>query len=214
MPLTKTHIDTILFDFDGTIADTLKLGVEISNKLSDRFGYKKISNQEDLDFYRNQTTQEALKAIGISLVKLPFIANSFRQHLAQKLNELQPVKGMVDVVSQLSKQYTLGIITSNSSKNIDTFLKNNNLGKYFQFRSAGVQLFGKSACIKSIIKEHRLDKGKVILIGDETRDIEAARKCKLPVVSVCWGLHTCELLTKHHPDQLVRNPQDLLRLLT
>ena len=205
---------TIIFDFDGTIADTMTLGVEISNHLSDRFGYKKINSNADLDFYRNQSTQDALKAIGISLVKLPFVARSFRQNLSKKIDELQPVDGICDVLSKLSKEYTLGIVTSNSERNIDAFLKKHFLEGYFKFRSTGIQLFRKSTSIKSMIRKYQLERDDVIVIGDETRDIEAARKCKLRIVSVSWGFHSSALLSKHQPDQLISTPKDLLNLLS
>lgn len=207
------HTKTIIFDFDGTIADTMKLGVEISNELSERYGYKKIHNEDDLNFYRNQTTQDALKAIGISLVKLPFVARSFRLNLSKRIHKLRPIDGIGDVLSELSKKYTLGLVTSNSGKNIDIFLKQHLLDSYFQFRATGIQLFNKSSSIKSIVRKHRLDKDSVIVIGDETRDIEAARKCKLRIVSVSWGFHTSDLLQKHAPDQLINSPNDLLTLL-
>jgi len=207
------HIKTIIFDFDGTIADTMKLGVEISNSLSDRFGYKKIRNNRELDFYRNQSTQEALKAIGISLVKLPFVARSFRQNLTKKLDELCPIEGISEVLSRLAQDYTLGIVTSNSEKNINLFLAKYGLDQYFQFRYTGIRLFNKSTSIKSLLKKYAFDKSSVLVIGDETRDIEAARKCQLTIVSVSWGFHTSDLLRKHCPDELVNKPKDLLNLL-
>lgn len=213
MPKNLKHIKTIIFDFDGTIADTMKLGVEISNSLSERFGYKRIKNDNDLDFYRNQSTQDALKAIGISLFQLPFIARSFRQNLNKKLDELCPIEGISEVLLRLSKDYTLGIVTSNSEKNIDQFLRKHGLTQHFKFRSTGIRLFNKSTSIKSLIRKHAFDKKSVLVIGDETRDIEAARKCELMIVSVSWGFHSFDLLRKHRPDQLVSAPKELLNLL-
>lgn len=207
------HIKTIIFDFDGTIADTMTLGVEISNELSNKFGYKKINNETELDDYRNISTQDALKSIGISLVKLPFVARSFRRSLSQQLHRLQPIDGICTVIKQLSTKYTLGIVTSNSKKNIDTFLTKHGIDSCFEFRSTGIQLFNKCGSIKSMIKKHSIDRNDVIIIGDETRDIEAAKKCKLPIVSVAWGFHSTKLLLKHQPDILIDTPTDLLNLL-
>ena len=77
MSTSISNIDTLIFDFDGTLADTMDLGIKISNTLAKKFGYKEIHSKEDLASYRNKKTEEALQAIGISRLKLPIIANKF-----------------------------------------------------------------------------------------------------------------------------------------
>ena len=65
--------------------------------------------------------------------------------------------------------------------------------------------------IKIIKKENAL-KDKCIYIGDETRDIEAARKAGVKVAAVSWGLNSREALEKYQPDWLLENPKNLLLL--
>ncbi|QSE96094.1 HAD-IA family hydrolase [Fulvivirga lutea] len=214
MPDKLKNIETIIFDFDGTIADTLELGIKISNQLSHKFRYKQIADKQDLDFYRNLSTQNAIKAIGISLVKLPFVASAFRKSLSKSIDQLHPFEGMVEVIKDLAENYKLGIVTSNSLQNTKTFLDNHGLTESFSYYSTGIRLFKKYRTINALIKEYELDPRQILLIGDETRDIEAAQQCGLPIVSVTWGFHTKKVLSSFHPDYLVDTPQELSALLT
>jgi phosphoglycolate phosphatase len=67
--------------------------------------------------------------------------------------------------------------------------------------------------MKKIIKLERLDKDACIYVGDETRDIEAAHRAKLPIVSVTWGFNSKKILVKYKPDFLANQPNDLLKIL-
>jgi phosphoglycolate phosphatase len=207
------NISTIIFDFDGTIADTLKLGVSVSNSICDRFGYKKISNKKELDIYRNLSTQKAIKAVGISYLKLPIIAHAFRKELAKNIDLLKPIDGIPEVIRELAKSYKLGIVTSNSQANIESFLTRHGMTECFHYFSSGIRLFQKNKTIKSIIKKGNLKKDEVLLVGDETRDIEAASSCGLPIISATWGFHTRAVLEEFHPDEIIDHPSELLQLL-
>lgn len=206
-------IDTLIFDFDGTIADTMELGITISNTLAAKYGYKKIKDQEDLAHYRNQPTQDAIKAIGISLIKLPLIANSFRRRLSKHIHELKPFPGIVEIMPELSRNYKMGIITSNSMRNLEKFLTKFKIQNCFSFHATGISLFKKHTVINNLIKNESLQKKRVLLIGDETREIEAAKASGIAIASVTWGFHTAEILEDKTPDFIIHSPEELYSLL-
>jgi phosphoglycolate phosphatase-like HAD superfamily hydrolase len=80
----------------------------------------------------------------------------------------------------------------------------------FEFIRGSSRLLGKSREIRSLLKKHRLHPNEVMLVGDETRDIEAARQAGIPVTAVCWGYAHKSALADLQPDLLVSNPTDLL----
>lgn len=203
-------VKLILFDFDGTIADTHDAFVEIVNGLSEEFGYKSV-NQEDLERLKHLSSREIIKQSRIPLVKIPFILNRVRVELTNRIQSLKPIQGIETYLLQLKeKGYSLGIITSNLKDNVLTFLENNNLDHLFDFIYSGVTLFGKDKTINKILKQHQLKQNEVIYIGDETRDIHASKKSKIKVISVGWGFNSPEALAKHHPDFLIAQPQELI----
>ena len=106
----------------------------------------------------------------------------------------------------------MGIITSNSKKNVEKFLKKHNLNDIFDFIDSSTRILGKSYQIKSIIKKHRLDKDSVLYIGDETRDIEATKKVGIKVAAVTWGFNSSERLSQFSPDYLIDEPEQLIRV--
>ena len=203
----------ILFDFDGTIADTLDSIVKITNRLAGEFGYKKTT-QEEVEYMRNMNSMQIIKTSGIPIFKVPFLLQMVKLELNHEIQNLKPIPGMLEALQILSnKEYKLGIVTSNSLENVKGFLERNDMNKLFSFIHAGSTLFGKNKAIKSFLKKEGVSPEKVIYVGDETRDIEAARKAKIKVIAVSWGFNSKAVLSKHNPDLAINQPQDLIEAI-
>lgn len=204
----------IIFDFDGTIADTVDALVSIANRLAVEFGYIQITPDE-LKILRNFNSREIIKYSGISLFKIPFLVKKIKSELKAKIPELKPIPGIKEVLIKLKDDnYRLGIITSNSKENVAEFLKINGLDELFEFIYSAVTIFGKTTIINNVLRQKELKPEEVIYIGDETRDIEASKKANIKVISVTWGFNSAEILAKHHPDFLISQPEEILNVVT
>jgi len=113
-------------------------------------------------------------------------------------------------LNNLSKKYDLGIISSNSESNIKSFLDKHNLTSLFSYIHTDSSLFGKHTILKKFCRKFKIEYSNVIYIGDEDRDILAAKKMKIKVVSVTWGYNDKSLLEKEKPDYLVEAPKQIL----
>jgi phosphoglycolate phosphatase len=203
----------IIFDFDGTIADTVDALVTIANRLALEFGYVPINSQE-LVLLRNLTAREIIKYSGVSLFKIPFMVIKVKGELKHKIPELTPIEGINAALIELHNQgYHLGIITSNSQENVNQFLKFHNLDYLFDFIYSGVTIFGKSTIINNVLRQKQFKPEVVIYVGDETRDVESARKANIKVVAVSWGFNSSEALGKQNPDFLIHHPCELLAVI-
>ena len=119
----------ILFDFDGTIADTYQAVANITNQLSTEFGYKALSSEEQ-ELIKNLSSREVVKLSEISVFKLPFLVKRVRTELSKEIANLKPIVGIETVLTELKNRgYILGIVTSNNQVNVDIFLKKNKLLK-------------------------------------------------------------------------------------
>lgn len=202
----------IVFDFDGTIADTMEAIRKIMNQLANEFTFRRIKDK-DLENLREMIPQEFLKTLGISLIKFAFISKRVRVELNKEIGNLKPHKGVKKTLINLrNKGYHLGILTSNLQENVEKFLKMNALS-VFDFIYSGSSFLGKYRVLKRLLKEQKLKKEKVIYVGDELRDIEAAKKSGVRIIAVSWGFNTERLLRKGNPDYFVKKPQELINLL-
>lgn len=200
----------IIFDFDGTLADTLDAIVNITNHLAEEFGYEPTA-PEELAQIRNLSSREIIRQSGISIFKIPFLLRRVRNGLRNDIQQINPIWGIKETLIQLKNDGNqLGILTSNSEGNVKTFLEKHGIEDLFIFIHSGATLFGKHKIIRKLMQEKKLISEQVIYVGDETRDIEASRKINIKVIAVSWGFNSKEALAKANPDFLIDRPSELL----
>lgn len=201
---------SLIFDFDGTIANTLPLMIDLFHE----WAVVDIKLDDVLiEEMRGMSAQQVLKTVGIPIRKLPGLITRGRKELIAKLSGAKPFDGIIDVIKELSKDYTLYVMSSNSEENINHFLNANGLNKYFKSIHGNVSVFGKTKIMRKIIETEGISKEECWYIGDETRDVEAAHRIKLKIVSVTWGYNNRKILSTYNPEHLVDTPKELLKVL-
>lgn len=201
----------LLFDFDGTIADSVLLGWKIANIVAPRLGHEPFT-EEEFALFRSQPMHKVLKFLHIPFYKLPKAITMALVEYRHLVHELQPCEGITKMLDDLkSLDIPLALLSSNSGENLRLFLDGYNLHA-FDWVEGTSGILKKSSRIRAQLKKHKLDPEQVIYIGDEIRDIDAAHKCGLKVIAVTWGLHTKELLSSHNPDFLVDSPSDIVKI--
>ena len=205
----KNHV--LIFDFDGTIADTFHYLVKIYNRLSEEFHFKKIENDEVADL-KDKTVREIIQHLNIPLLKVPMIIAKAKKELHKEITSVKPIKKLTDILRKFRLLgIKMGILTSNSSKNVIGFLENNELD-FFDFIHTTSKIWSKNHSLKTLISDHQLKLSQTIYIGDETRDIIAAQKAGIRSAAVIWGYNSRKALEAHHPDYLIHSPQELFQL--
>jgi phosphoglycolate phosphatase len=68
------------------------------------------------------------------------------------------------------------------------------------------RLFGKDRLLRHI---QALGHERLIYVGDETRDIEAAKRAGAKSIAVAWGYNNAAILKRHNPDKLVFEPSEI-----
>jgi phosphoglycolate phosphatase len=202
----------VIFDFDGTITQIMKSPENIVNILAREFGFKKIKAGE-IEKLKEKKAQEVIKLLKVPLIKLPFILMRARSLLSSEMEKLKPFEGIKEVTDYLSRgKFDFGILSSNSKENVSSFLKKNQMD-HFNFIFSEKSIFGKEKALFKLIKKRKLKSENIIFVGDETRDIEAAKKAKVKTIAVSWGINKEELLKRHNPDYLAKTPKGLIEIL-
>lgn len=207
-PAEKPTRCTLIFDFDGTIADTLSVIIRMVNGHADEFHIRPLDDQ-DVEDLRGLTNLEIIKKYRIPPLKIPALVLRSQKELHNRMHEVPIFPGIRDLVLELKAQgFRLGILTSNSEENVRKFLRQKDLD-VFDFIHSESNLFGKNRALLHLLHKHDLHREDVVYIGDEARDIEACRRVRIAVVAVSWGFHRRELLQGHNPDHLVDTPDEL-----
>jgi phosphoglycolate phosphatase len=206
----NTQKPTILFDFDGTLAETLMLIHTVFNQLSPVYGYRQMP-EEDIEIHRHRSVRGFLKHFEIPLWKLPVIAIHARRLMHDEIHEVHPPKGLVEVLNKIhdSGRYTMSILTSNHRKNVLKFLAEHSMG-WFDEVQATHGVLSKKRRVKKYIRQNNLDPQNLYYVGDTNVDVESARRAGARSVAVTWGLNTSEALARTKPDYLVDHPSELL----
>lgn len=199
----------MLFDFDGTVADTFRAAIEIFRQLAEEFNLRRL-DEEEIEVARDMRTREFMKFMGVPMTQLPALASRGVKALHAKIREVQPITGMPEVLEELNKRgITLGIVTSNAEENVADFLRLHRI-EHFSFVRTSSRLFGKAHEIRFLIRKYRFDKKEILFVGDETRDIEAAKKVGIHMAAVSWGYNSRRVLESLEPEYLLDRPAELL----
>lgn len=201
----------LLFDFDGTIADTAEAGLAIYNEIAQKYGYRVIS-KENLEGLKHLGVVEVAKQLKIPLIRLPSIITKIRKALRSEIASIQAIDGVIDALKALKeKGHELHIVSSNSAENIKMFLEHNGI-QIFDGITSVLDLFGKDREISKLIRKKRWDPGSVMYVGDEVRDVVAAKKAEIASIAVTWGFNSRTALQNEAPDMLLDRPSALTSL--
>jgi phosphoglycolate phosphatase-like HAD superfamily hydrolase len=179
--------------------------------MAKEFGFRELG-ADQLEEARNMGTREFIAHLGISSWSVPRIARRGLQLLNERIHTINPIVGIPEVLAVFhARGQRLAILSSNSEGNVSSFLTRHGLN-YFSFVKTSSKLFGKAGQMKRLLREQRLGPSEVIYIGDETRDIEAAKEVGLAIAAVTWGYNSTSALAAMEPDHLLVSPGQLLNL--
>lgn len=203
---------TVIFDFDGTIADTWSSIIKILKKKHEEWGLPEIS-QEMIDTFRNGSWLKLFRKYKFIIWKIPFIIPRVQKMLHMQMTRVPLFPGISDVVLQLKKKgFKLGILTTNTKENVQSLFRYQNLN-LFDFIHSEMNLFGKDKSLKKIVEDNHLSLDETIYVGDEVRDIDACKEVGMKMIAVTWGFNSKEILKKSNPDYLVNSPKEILKIV-
>jgi len=163
-------------------------------------------------------TSKELKEIGLEAMLRRYKLNKLqilvfillgRRKLSGYIGVLKTVPGLSAVIKKLSETNRLGIVSSNSTKNINKFLKNNKLDSYFEFVLSS-PTFNKAKRIDEAIRKYKMERSETVYIVDEISDIEISKKINIKIISVSWGFAGKNLLKRNGARVLINDPKELL----
>ncbi len=203
---------TLICDFDGTVANSIAKIMELVNQLAPRNGYKTIS-PELFEQIRDLPLPKACRVARFPFYKLGEAIAMVLHEYRRIIPELETCPGVIPVLEQLKeKGFSLALISSNHTENLQAFLDHHQI-RCFDWVEGTSGILRKHRSIRSQIRKYKLDPEHTIYLGDEVRDIKAARRNRVKIISVTWGLHSEANLRSHRPDMVVNHPEELLEIV-
>lgn len=211
--MAKTQ-KVVVFDFDGTMADTASILKDVYVDLATKNNWRKPTD-EDFENLRKGTITDARKWAGVPIWRLPFIIHTIKKTMRQDTDRVVLFPDVVKLAGDLSKQgFTIYILSRNLPETIEEVLQNYKLnGKAQVLRRKKRYLGSKALTLIMLLRKNKYDKEQVWMIGDEVRDIIASKRAGVKSVAVTWGLQDVSILKRYHPDYLVKSVAELRRIL-
>jgi phosphoglycolate phosphatase len=200
----------IIFDFDGTIADSFDY---VADFLASSAGKPKLTDDQK-QALRGLSMLAMARQLGFKWWRLPSLFFKGRNRMGLAIKYLKPFKGLPELLNKLHLEgHELFILSTNSLHNVHRFLHQHDLHQYFLEVYGGVGLFSKAPALKKLLSEQKIELKNAIYVGDELRDVEAAQSIDLRIVAVTWGFASMANLKDKKPTALADNPTQLLGIL-
>lgn len=207
----STTIKAVIFDFDGTLADSLEVFLKVAQEL---LGVTQTPSPEEIEEMRGMKSLEIMKKFDIKAWRLPKLLLEGRKAMAKEADSINLFQGIDKMLHDLKEDgYKVYVISTNSKPIISKVLRKADVSRFITYTDAGASITGKSANIRRLMKQRSLERSECVYVGDEVRDIEAARKAKIRVISVSWGFNSKKLLSSHNPDIIIDSPSEMIQAL-
>ena len=196
----------VIFDFDGTLADTKAVAYPIYVRVATEHQLP-ILPESDIYAMSELPLKERLKKMRVNLFRLPSLLKSTRAAVRYFLPEVNAFEGMKDGLMALdAKGVNLAIVSSNAKENIEQFMRDKGINLPIDVHG-GASLFSKASMIKRLLKKRNLQPSDCLYVGDESRDIEACLSLGIEVIAVSYGYDSYEHLASAKPTYLETSPQ-------
>ncbi|HEY4161331.1 MAG TPA: HAD hydrolase-like protein [Candidatus Saccharimonadales bacterium] len=208
---TRGRRQAVIFDFDGTIADSFDYVFDFLKKeAGDTANYPAKQLRE----FRKMSMKRLALHLGVPVWRMPVLYFKGRRVMRAHMENVEPFSGMVDVIRTLYQDgYLLLIASSNSSHNIRHLLRRQGILSCFRAVRSSAGLTGKPGLIRQLLVRYRLSRQHVWYVGDELGDVTAAARAGVRSLAVGWGFADPEQLKALEPGAFAEKPADIVRII-
>ena len=198
-----------IFDFDGTLADSFPWFIASLDQTTEHFGLTRV-NPDEIESLRLLSSRAALQHLGVPMLKLPAISIYMRNLFAEGIADIPLFPGAADMLAALhGAGVRLALVSSNAEANVRRVL--GPAADLVDHYACGSSLWGKAQKFGAVLRTLRQSPARTIAVGDEIRDIDAARQAGLAAGAITFGYNARAALESHAPDFLFDDYSELRR---
>jgi HAD superfamily hydrolase (TIGR01509 family) len=198
----------VLFDFDGTLADTGAGLARSLNHARKHYGLSELSVSDACKHVgrgqENLIQGGVVNESGASLSEAVDVFKvHYREHILDDLTWFPEIGELLDLL--LARKVKTGIISNKSTEFLLQSIKH--LGDFpFDIVLGGDGGLPKKPApdmVVHAVTKLGVDKSETLYVGDSTMDVEAGLAAGVQVAAVTWGLHTRQDLERCKPHYLI-----------
>jgi len=215
-PNKKNRFDAVVFDLDGTLANTFPTVLRIFNRLMlDRTG-REWKLAELAPYFGPPETVMIQRIFPEAELHEAIIADFFRLS-REDGHEIEPFAGIRELVHGLRQSgVKLGVYSGANTESARHRIGHAGLLEYFDEVIGGDRVSNYKPHPEGLLKlieQFDVDPGRTAYIGDMVADVEVGRGAGVTTVAVTWGAGRREALSSANPDHLVEEPRMLHSIL-
>lgn len=204
----------VLFDFDGTLADTIGIQLDVARDiLIGKYGYN--FNSREIDCFtkviKEQSALSALKVINFPLNKYSELLKNVKDRQRKMMKNLEVSSEIKKSLLSIRKIAQLGILSAGNNAYIKPFLVKNGIEEYFTYIYTDELQMGKEKLFKHFLRKTVISPNEIVYVCDEVEDVKICKKFNIKTVAVTWGLNTRAAFEVCKPDQITDKPSQLLK---
>lgn len=202
----------VIFDFDGTLADSFPWFAGVFNEVAERFRFRRVDDAEGARL-RGLSAHAIMRDLGVPGWKVPLIAIHLRRRMAREIDGIPLFAGVDALLRELAARgVAIAIVSSNSEANVRQVL-GPELAALVAHFGCGAAVFGKEPKFRRLLRASGVPAAQALCVGDEIRDLEAARRTGLAFGAATWGYTTAEALRAAGPDWAFEDVEAILGVL-
>ncbi len=211
-----TGYQLIIFDFDGTLADSKALAIKSTIRAATDLGYPTPAPEAIGEQFGAELT-DMLKNL-FPRGDIAALTEKFYHYFAEDdaaSNQLFP--NVYETLAHFKKSgIKLAIATNRIRVRIEAALRVSSLRSFFSAVKSADDGGPKPnpSMVEAILTELKVPKYSTLIVGDSIADMACAQNLGIDAVAICYGCNTREQLAAHRPLALIDNLQTLIHLVT
>jgi phosphoglycolate phosphatase len=159
---------------------------------------------------RGYEARRIIQHLEVPMWKMPLVAREMRGRMSHDIGRISLFPGVDRMLEELAERgVALAVVTSNSAENVRRVLGPRNTA-LIRHLECGAALLGKRPKLRKVLRAARVAPGNALCIGDEIRDLHAARAEGIPFGAVTWGFTHGHALRALAPEAVFERVEEIV----
>ena len=199
----QNKYDLIIFDWDGTLANSTQLIVDAICKASLEVGLSEPSQADASGIIGLGFREAVYELFGkISDVQLAQITARYTHYYGQGEHAIPLFKGVEETIEHLANQgISLAVATGKGRNGLNRALDKSGIKEHFVATRCVDECHSKPhpQMILDLMDEVAASPDRTLMVGDTSFDLQMAKNANVASLGVTYGAHPLERLLPHEP---------------